>query len=88
MKISSSPHGLDVGDLPAGLSGVYGSDVVLPTGESVYLRGASRDANVHLQHEIGLVANSVPVSMSPQLLLKTAVGQFSRRLMETAQSAI
>jgi len=88
MKISSSPtSGFTVHDLPPGLSGVHGTDVVLPTGECAYLQGASREAHVHLQQEIDAITRGTPVPMSPALILKVAADQYCRRLMEMAKSA-
>ncbi len=89
MRIVSTPDsGLSVHDLPPGLCGVHGTDVVLPTGEHAYLQGASRDAHVNLQAEIdSITAGSVPISMSPALILKVATNQYCRRLMETTESA-
>lgn len=66
---------------------MHGTDVVLPTGESAYLQGASRDAHVNLQAEIDAITCGAPVPMSPALILKVATNQYCRRLMETAESA-
>lgn len=87
MKISSHPYGLDVGDLPPGLSGVYGSDVVLPNGQSVYLRGASLEAHIHIQEEIDCIREEMTNSISPEEHLKLAVDRFSQKLMDFVRSA-
>lgn len=88
MKISSTPDtGLSVHDLPPGLAGVHGTDVVLPNGQSVYLQGASRDAHILLQREIDDIARSMPVALSPATLLRVAADQYSRRIMDVMKSA-
>ena len=89
MKISSNCNsGYSIHDLPPGLFGVHGTDVVLPTGHSVYLQGASREANVHLQYEIEEITRGAPVPMSPALILRVATDQYCRRLMETSETAV
>lgn len=88
MKISSTPDtGVSVRDLPPGLAGVHGTDVMLPNGQSVYLQGASRDAHVLLQEEIDSIVRQMPVPLAPGMLLKIATDQYCRRLMEMMKSA-
>ncbi len=88
MKISSTPDtGVSVRDLPPGLAGVHGTDVMLPNGQSVYLQGASRDAHVLLQDEIDSIVQQMPVALPTAVLLKIAADQYCRRLMEMVKSA-
>lgn len=87
MKIKESGHGISIHDLPYGLAGNYGTDVVLPDGQNVYLQGASLEAHRHLQRKIAEITRGVPSMMSPQLILRCATNQYVRQLMETAENA-
>lgn len=88
MKISSAPDtGVSVRDLPPGLAGVHGTDVMLPNGQSVYLQGASRDAHVLLQEEIDSIVRQMPVALPPAMLLKVATDQYCHKLMQAIKSA-
>ncbi len=49
MVVVRGDGGLVVSDFPGGLGGVFGCDVVLPSGEFVYLRGCGVDVSVRVQ---------------------------------------
>jgi hypothetical protein len=78
MKLSSSPHCIDVYDLPPGLSGKVNADVVLPDGRGVELHGCSEEAHRLLQYEIEEMAGSLPIRLEPSMLLHLAVDRYQQ----------